>query len=159
MTPAEYMRVAAIGSAVVCVPLGIVTIVAGFFTRRGARWSIILGIVLCGLPLLYVVFSTLLALARGTMNPQTLVASLCMMCIPVIVLTLTLAWLIGALRQVPAFQYSQQQYQMQMWQHQQQQAAYQQSPPPIPTNDPWQRGYGMTPPPPPPPSVPPPPST
>lgn len=164
MAPAEFMRDALIGAAVLCVPLGIVTIVAGLFTRRSARWAIISGIVLCALPLLYLVFSMLTALARGTMNPQMLVSSLCMICIPAALLTLTLIWLIAALRRFPGIQYAQQQYQWQMWQYQQQQAAYQQNPvalppaaPPATANDPWQRGYGMTPPPPPRSNAPPPP--
>lgn len=152
IAPAEYMRAAFIGVAILCVPFGIITIISGIFSRRGARWAIITGIVLCALPLLYLAFVMLVAAGKGMMNPQMVAASFCMLLVPAILLTLTIAWLVGALRAVPGLQYAQQQYQMQMLQYQQQQAAYQQPPPPPPSvsNDPWQRGYGMTPPPPPP---------
>jgi hypothetical protein len=155
IAPAEYMRAAFIGAAFLCAPLGIVTIVSGIFTRRGARWAMITGIVLCGLPLLYLVFVVLVALTKGMMNPQMIVGSLCMLLVPAALLSLTIAWLIQAVRNVPRVRYAQQQYQLQMLHYQQQQAAYQQQPSPPPPSpapdDPWARGYGMTPPPPPPP--------
>lgn len=150
MTPAEFMKAACIVAAFLCVPLGILMGVCGFFVRRGARWACIVAIVCCALPLLYIVFDALVVLSHGLMNPQVLAGAFCMLVVPAVVLALTLAWLIGALRSLPGVAYAQQQYQMQLWQHQQQQAAYQQPPPATAPSDPWQRGYGMTPPPPPP---------
>ena len=142
-------------------PTGICLLVLGYFTRKGARWASISGIVVCGLLLLYTAGIVLVAMALGAGNPQNLGSLFCITIVPGGLLTLALVWLIQALRRFPAIQYAQQQYQMQMWQYQQQQAAYQQQPqiapqiPPAP-NDPWQRGYGLTPPPPPPNQPPPP---
>jgi hypothetical protein len=151
MTMSQFLQVMYTGIAFLGICFGISLVVVGLFVRRGSRAASITAIALCIPAALFFLCNLGSVFSQSAGNPLILVIGLCATFVPFGLLVLTCVWLIAALRQLPSVQFAQQQYQMQMWQyHQQQAAAHQQPTPPPVSNDPWQRGYGMTPPPPPP---------
>ncbi len=149
LTMNQFLAAAYTTIAVLGVSFGASLIIVGLFVRRGSRAASITAVVLCVPAALFFLCNLGSIFAQAAGNPAKMVIGLCVTFGPFVMLVLACVWLIQGLGQLSRASVAQQQYQMQMWQHQQQQATFQQPPPPV-TNDPWQRGYGMTPPPPPP---------
>jgi hypothetical protein len=125
----------------------------GYFVRRGSRGAAIGGIILSVVASLFLLCNLGGVPSGSGGNPAIMLLGFAMFAVPLGLFILACVWLTQGLRQIPAAQSAQQQYQSQMWLYQQQQAAYQQNvqaPQQPKANDPWQRGYGLTPPPPPP---------
>ena len=133
MAPAEFMKLACIVGAVLCISVGSVMFVAGLFVRRGAslgnhpgHCAVWRG---AGVPRAQYAGRCRPGDERANARQRVLRATR-----PRHPAVLSLFWLIQCFRQLPDVYLAQQQYQMQMWQHHQQQAAAHQIPTPPPAS-------------------------
>ncbi len=103
---------------------GVLQLVIAGFLRRGTTTPIVLGIVVSGLILIYLVLNTLYAMTRGQASAGAING------IIIAVYGLQVYFLIQALRAIPYLRKMQAAYQAQYWQYMQQQQAYQAGNPP-----------------------------